>query len=129
MRLTIPTLLALLCVACGQTSRSNVAAVPTTIHDDAAGAATPSTRAIVISFDALNERRVIGSIAPERIPALRALFDSGTCAVSARPAFPSVTAAGHASLWTGAYGNVSGIAANTHLLLRGGYEWRRDAPS
>ena len=117
MRLTIPTLLALLCVACGQTSRSNVAAVPTTIHDDAAGAATPSTRAIVISFDALNERRVIGSIAPERIPALRALFDSGACAVSARPAFPSVTAAGHASLWTGAYGNVSGIAANTHLLL------------
>jgi hypothetical protein len=74
-------------------------------------------RAIGISFDALNERRVTESVTPKRIPALRALFDSGACAASARPAFPSVTAAGHASLWTGHYGNVSGVAANTHLLL------------
>ncbi len=76
-----------------------------------------SHRAIVISFDALNERRVTGSVAPERIPALHALFDAGACAASARPAFPSVTAAGHASLWTGVYGNVNGIAANTFQRL------------
>lgn len=74
--------------------------------------AAATRRAILVSFDALNEQRARATIPPEAIPALYALFDGGACAASARPAFPSVTAPGHAALWTGAYGNVSGIAAN-----------------
>ncbi len=76
------------------------------------GAATTPRRAILVSFDALNEGRALETIPASAIPALRALFSNGACAASARPAFPSVTAPGHAALWTGAYGNVSGIAAN-----------------
>jgi len=105
-----PAALALVLGACAATP----AAVPT-------GAAAPtlrpdlvtSRRAILVSFDALNERRALETIPPDAIPALRALFANGACAASARPAFPSVTAPGHAALWTGTYGNVNGIAANS----------------
>ena len=38
-------------------------------------------------------------------------------AASARPGFPSVTSPGLASLWTGAYGDVSGISANSQPML------------
>jgi hypothetical protein len=97
-----PAVLALLLGACraapvGSPERPGVAA---------------SRRAILVSFDALNERRALETVPAEAIPALRALFAQGACAASARPAFPSVTAPGHAALWTGAYGNVNGIAAN-----------------
>lgn len=74
-------------------------------------------RAIVVSFDAFNEKRVVETVDPARIPAIRALFSEGACAASLQPAFPSVTAAGHAAIWTGAYGNDNGIAANTVLRL------------
>ncbi|MEO6445033.1 MAG: alkaline phosphatase family protein [Gemmatimonadaceae bacterium] len=77
----------------------------------------PERRAILVSFDAFNERRVTETIAAARIPAILALFSEGSCVAAARPAFPSVTAAGHAALWTGAFGNRSGIAANTVLRL------------
>lgn len=77
----------------------------------------PPRRAIVVSFDAFNERRITDTVDPARIPAIRALFGAGSCAVSVQPAFPSVTAAGHAAVWTGGFGNVSGIAANSHLRL------------
>jgi len=81
--------------------------------------ASPSTpaRAIVISLDAFNEARVAGTMSAAHLPAIHALFGQGACAASARPAFPSVTAAGHAAIWTGAYGHESGIPANTHLRL------------
>jgi len=79
-------------------------------------------RAILVSFDALNERRALESIPADAIPSLRALFANGACAASARPAFPSVTAPGHAALWTGTYGHVNGIAANSMPRLpRGEY--------
>ena len=57
------------------------------------------------------------TVDPSVVPNLRALFDGGACADAARPAFPSVTSPGHASLWTGAYGNVNGIAANSEPVL------------
>ena len=87
---------------------------------DAAGDVVDGTsgrRAIVVSLDAFNEERVTGTIGAGRIPAIRRLFAEGQCAASAIPAFPSVTAAGHAALWTGAYGDRSGIPANWHLRL------------
>ena len=69
------------------------------------------------------------------IPAIVRLFSEGACAEYARPAFPSVTAPGHAALWTGAYGDVSGIAGNwqpklprdAHTLLEGGSGFSADA--
>lgn len=105
---TGPLLLATLVVA------ASCAPTPGTV---AATPAPGARRAVVVSFDAFNERRVTETIAASRIPAIRALFADGACAASARPAFPSVTAAGHAALWTGAFGNQSGVAANTVLRL------------
>jgi hypothetical protein len=87
----------------------------------------PVRSAVVISIDALSESRMRETLAPGTVPALLDLFDSGVCADGAIGAFPSVTAAGHAALWTGAYGDVNGIAANwqpalpvdRHTLLEG----------
>lgn len=77
----------------------------------------PARRAILVSFDALNERRVLETLPAAAVPNFRALFAGGACTEYARPAFPSVTAPGHASLWTGAYGDVNGIAANSQPPL------------
>lgn len=74
-------------------------------------------RAILASFDGLAESRALETVPASAIPTFRALFANAACARGARPAFPSVTAPGHASLWTGAYGNVNGIAANTQPVL------------
>jgi len=74
-------------------------------------------RAIFVSFDSFNERRALDTVDSSSTPAIRELFRGGACAASARPAFPSITAPGHASLWTGAYGNVTGIAANSQPEL------------
>lgn len=89
------------------------AAVP----PSSAPAPAPARRAILVSFDALNERRVLETLPAAAVPNFRALFEGGACAEYARPAFPSVTAPGHASLWTGAYGDVNGIAANNQPPL------------
>ena len=83
-------------------------------------AATPAAaarRAIVVSFDALSERRMRETVDAGAVPAFRALFDGGACTDGARPAFPSLTSPGHAAIWTGAYGNVTGIAANVQPVL------------
>jgi len=60
---------------------------------------------------------MLSSLPVESVPAIRRLFSEGACAAWARPAFPSLTAPGHASLWTGAYGNVTGISANDQPRL------------
>ncbi len=98
-------------------------------------ATQPGRRAILISFDALAERRAIETVDSVAIPNFRGFFTGAACAAYALPAFPSVTAPGHASLWTGAYGNVNGIAANwqprlprgDHTLLEGGSGFAADA--
>ncbi|MGH7719770.1 MAG: alkaline phosphatase family protein [Gemmatimonadaceae bacterium] len=74
-------------------------------------------RAILVSFDSFNEQRAVETVDAAAIPAIRTLFDSASCAEYARPAFPSITAAGHAALWTGAYGDITGISANTQPRL------------
>lgn len=83
----------------------------------AAPAPEPARRAILVSFDALSEQRLLQTLPAEAIPNFRAMFAQGACAAYARPAFPSVTAPGHAALWTGAYGDVNGIAANSQPPL------------
>ncbi len=81
---------------------------------------------MVLSIDALAEQRLRETLDPGSIPNLLALFDGGACA-GATAAFPTLTAPGHAALWTGAYGDVTGIAGNwqprlprdRHTLLEG----------
>jgi type I phosphodiesterase/nucleotide pyrophosphatase len=74
-------------------------------------------RAIVVSFDALSESRLRSSVDRAAAPTFYSLFERGACAAYARPAMPSVTAASHASIWTGAYGDVNGVAANDQPIL------------
>lgn len=74
-------------------------------------------RAIFVAYDSFNERRVRETLDPETVPAIDRLFREASCAASARPAFPSVTSPGLASLWTGTYGDVSGISANWQPML------------
>lgn len=78
---------------------------------------TDARRAIIVSFDALAEQRALHTVPESAVPGFRALFSGGACAAGARAAFPSLTAPGHASIWTGAYGNVNGIAANSQPPL------------
>ncbi|MFN2328926.1 MAG: alkaline phosphatase family protein [Chromatocurvus sp.] len=87
-----------------------------------AEAAPEKKRAILISVDALNEEILRKTLTPEQAPALFELFDHGSCAQYAIPAFPSLTAPGHSSIWTGAYGDVTGISGNSqHPLPRDAY--------
>ena len=82
----------------------------------------PSERAILLSIDAMNESILRQYLTEDEAPALYRVFDHGACADFARPAFPSVTSAGHASLWTGTYGNRSNVTANSqHVLPRDQY--------
>jgi hypothetical protein len=89
----------------------------TEVATDSPPAGDARKRAILVSFDSFSERRMLESLPAEAVPSIRRLFVRSACAAYARPAFPSLTAPGHASLWTGAYGNVSGIAANDQQLL------------
>lgn len=76
-----------------------------------------SHRAIIASFDGFSEswfRTYADSLSA---PHLWRMFEQGMCADAARPAFPSVTPSGHAAIWTGAYGNVNGIAAAANGAL------------
>lgn len=76
-------------------------------------------RAILISIDAFNESILRQHLTAEQTPALFQVFEQGACTEYTQPMFPSVTAAGHASIWTGAYGNVHNITANAaHVLPR-----------
>lgn len=83
----------------------------------AEGVASGGRRAILVSFDALAERRALETLPPDAIPALRTLFERGACAEYALSAWPSKTSASHAAIWTGAFGDRSGVAANWQPTL------------
>lgn len=74
-------------------------------------------RAIVVSFDAFSESRLRSSVDRAAAPNFYSLFERAACAAYARPAMPSLTAPSHASIWTGTWGDVSGIAANSQPIL------------
>jgi predicted AlkP superfamily phosphohydrolase/phosphomutase len=83
-----------------------------------AGATTAaSRRVLVLSLDSFSESRLMGAMDSAATPALRSLFVEGACANGLRPAFPSMTVAGHASLWTGAYGNLNGVVTTSQPQL------------
>jgi Type I phosphodiesterase / nucleotide pyrophosphatase len=74
-------------------------------------------RAILISFDGFNEAILRTYADSAAAPHIWAMFAQSTCAESVRPAFPSVTPASHATIWTGAWPRVSGIAASMNGTL------------
>ncbi len=83
-----------------------------------AQSAQPSPhRAILVSFDGFSEQRFRELADSAAAPHVWAMFRRGVCAESVRPAFPSVTPTGHASIWTGAYANVNGVAASSNGML------------
>lgn len=69
-------------------------------------------RAIIVSCDGAGDEWVDRLIAEGHLPHLAALRAKGLVADHARTSFPSKTAAGHASLWTGAYADRNGISSN-----------------
>lgn len=77
----------------------------------AAAGQTPRHRAILVSFDGLSEGPLRMFTDSVSTPALWSMRRRGVCADGARPAFVSQTPGGHAAIYTGAYGNVNGIAA------------------
>jgi len=80
-------------------------------------AQAPPRRAILISFDGFSEQRVREYADSLSAPVIWSMFHDGVCAESVRPAFPSVTPVGHASIYTGAYGNVNGVSASSNGAL------------
>ncbi|WP_194755497.1 alkaline phosphatase family protein [Aliidiomarina indica] len=76
-------------------------------------------RAILVSIDSINETIMRNSLSEAQVPAFYNMFNQGACSEGTQPSFPSLTAAGHSALWTGAYGNISNISGNTvHPLPR-----------
>ncbi len=65
----------------------------------------------------MNQDRARRTVDPAAIPNLLAFFDQASCADGARPMWPSLTAASHAALWTGTYGDANGVVANTMTPL------------
>ncbi len=68
-------------------------------------------RVFVISLDGLGYQAFTEDPAASELHTLRALAASGVQG-PLQAAFPSLTAPGHAALFTGVYGNVNGITAN-----------------
>ena len=88
-----------------------------TLAPGVATAQTQARRAIVVSFDGFSEQRLRQLTTAADAPAFWSLFSRGACAEAVRPSFPSVTPTGHAAIWTGAWGNVSGISASQNGAL------------
>lgn len=97
----------------------------------AARQAARARRVVIVSWDGAADWVVDRLLAEGKLPHLARLARRGVRAEWSTPNFPSKTAPGHAAIWTGAYGDVSGISANSvprlppseHTLLesRSGY--------
>ena len=84
-----------------------------------ASANHPNGKVILTSLDGLAYKIWSDDPATRPLQTLRRIASRGVVAKGMIQSFPSVTPAGHAAVWTGAYGNVSGIiAANNPLLPR-----------
>jgi hypothetical protein len=80
-----------------------------TLHD--------GRRAILVSVDGLNETQVRTTLPAESVASVLAVLDGGSCAAHAITAFPSLTAPSLSATWTGAWGDVTGVTANTQPRL------------
>lgn len=84
-----------------------------------AGEGAPPARALGLVVDALNEEILRSTLGAASVPTILEVLEGGACLEHAVTHFPSVTAAAMSTIWTGAHGNVTGIAANQqHALPR-----------
>lgn len=109
-----------------------LAATPSEVAFSASGPGRSSARKVaVLSCDGAGAQMVERMIAAGAMPHLAAMRAQGVMADHARTNFASKTAAGHAALWTGTFGNRNGVTANqvprqplaehTILEVRSGY--------
>jgi predicted AlkP superfamily pyrophosphatase or phosphodiesterase len=74
-------------------------------------------RVVILSLDGAGARVVEHMAERGHMPNLSRLAATGVLADHARTHFVSQTAAGHAALWTGCFGNINGISGNQVPLL------------
>lgn len=74
-------------------------------------------RVVMVSLDGLGHETLTTSPVAEELTVLRESARRGAMAQGMRPSFPASTAISHASLWTGAYGDVNHITANSSPRL------------
>lgn len=74
-------------------------------------------KVILVSLDGLAYHMWDSDPAVRGARTLRAIAARGVMARGVQQAFPTITPAGHAALWTGAYGDVSGIITSSNPIL------------
>lgn len=100
-------------VACGGARDAEDTTTPTAAVTDG------HTPLLVVSMDGLNEAILRRTLSPAQVPTFYQVLDEGRCADYVIPSFPSLTAASHAAIWNGAWGNVTGLTGNAlHRLPR-----------
>lgn len=84
----------------------------------APGPVAPAERKLILlSWDGAADWVVDRLLAEGRLPNLAALAARGVAAEHSLTSFPSKTAAGHAAVWTGCWGDCNGITGNRVPLL------------
>ncbi|MEJ5366903.1 MAG: alkaline phosphatase family protein [Bryobacteraceae bacterium] len=74
-------------------------------------------RLLIVSFDGLGAETFFEDPVAEELTVLKATARRGAASRGVQPAFPSTTANSHAALWTGCYGDVNHITANSPPVL------------
>lgn len=74
-------------------------------------------RLVLVSFDGLGAETFFEDPVAAELTVLKAAAQRGAASRGVQPAFPSTTANSHAALWTGCYGDVNLITANSPPLL------------
>ncbi len=80
-------------------------------------AAAPAKQVVILSWDGAPDWVVDRLLKEGKLPNVARLAKQGVSADYSTPAYPSITACGHAAIWTGAYGDVNGIVGNEVPLL------------
>ncbi len=83
----------------------------------ACGSAQKAPRLILVSWDGAPDWVVDRLVNEGKLPNVARMAREGSQASQLIAHFPSVTAAGHAAIFTGAWGNVSGITGNSAQIL------------
>lgn len=78
---------------------------------------TPAGPVVLVSLDGLAHRIWLDDPAARELKALQRVVARGVMTDGLIQAFPSVTPAGHSALWTGAWGDVSGIVTQMNPVL------------
>ena len=76
-----------------------------------------STKLIILGWDGAPAWVIDRLLEEDQLPGLARLARDGARAKHVTPGYPSITAQGLAALWTGAYGDVTGITGNTIPVL------------